>query len=132
MRATRIARTSSPSKAWVGWPSSEHRVVGQVDQQVVGPLAQGVQPALDHQRRGDGGRHAELDAAVTRAALGIIDRERIGRQLVEPGQVDHRQRTQRAAEDGRQLAGEAVMPPEVGPMRQALVVDLDDHVARPG
>jgi len=65
-----------------GLADLEHDVVGEVDEEVVGALTQGMQTPLDAQRRGHRTQIVQLDAGVARAALEVVDLDRVRGQVI--------------------------------------------------
>ena len=104
-----------------------HDVIGHVHDVVDGVQADGGEPALQPQGRRLHGDVFENQRAVPRAEVEIfdldLDRGRPFRQQIEPHRI-----LQLAPQDGGHFARHAVVPPQVGPVRDGLVVDLDHAV----
>jgi len=111
-----------------GLADLEHDEVGEIDEQVDGPLADGEQEQLHPERRGPVGGAVDREGAVAGATLGLVDRDRVLGEVVEPVEVDAVERPEPRAGDRGELACEPVVAPEVGAVGDALVVDLDEPV----
>ena len=84
---------------------------------------------LHPERRGEGGHLLECDAGVSRARLGVGDFDGEDGQVAGVSfEIGDRVGPQRQVVDGGDLAGDAVVSPEVGSVGERLVVDFDDPV----
>ena len=104
----------------------QHHEVRDVHEQVDGTLARG-QQQVAHPLRGLAVLQAvNRDPKVAAATLGL-DLHRHGVRVTVGGQF-RGDGLEVAAEDGRHFAGDTAVAPEVGAVREGLVVDLDDPV----
>ena len=106
----------------------EHAVVGNVDQKPHRSLTDSVQTSLHNQRRNGNIGRFKPDASVARAVFQVVNFNREFREAVVLRQVHLGQRFKRTPKDGRELARESVMPPQVRTVRQGLVVNFDQRI----
>ena len=119
----------SESKAWVGWPVvGQHHIVGDIHQGVDGPHAHPPDAALHPEGGGLHGQTLYRRADIAGAALRILhgNGEAVGPGIAGKG----RQLLQGQVIQSRQLPGDAVMAPQVGPVGHGLVVDFQDDVVQ--
>ena len=108
----------------------QHEIVGEVHQEPDGSHADIEKTALHPVGRTGTGRDVlDHPGQIARTTLEIVDL--YGDVLAHGGQaLVHLVRTEFPAEDGRKLAGEAVVTPQVGPVGDGLVVDVEQHVVQ--
>ncbi len=106
-----------------------HDEVGEVNDVVDGVEADGGQAVLQPERRGLNLDVLEDEGAETGAEVEILDFDVDG--WVAGGKEVETDRVEEfVARDGSYFAGHAVVAPEIGAVRDGLVVDLDDLVGR--
>ena len=134
-RRTMISRpaTLSRSKAWVGSPSAQHHVVGDVDDVRDRPHPGRRDPGLQPRRRRPDLDVGEHPARPARTQVWGVDAPRdvvVHGALAGGLRIGARRRRQIGVEHRRDLAGDAVHGQAVRPVRRDL--ELQHLVGRPG
>ena len=112
-------------------PGGEHHVVPEVDEQADAAFADTGEPVAQPQRRGHLTVKLELNGRHPLAHRRVNDADqpgpRRGTRRLRPG---HRP-AQRQPEDRRELTRHTVVTPQVGPVRQRPVINLQHDVSPP-
>ena len=111
-----------------GLAGGQHHIVGDIHQGVDGPHAHPPDAALHPEGGGLHGQTLYRRADIAGAALRVLhgNGESVGPGIAGKG----RQRLERQVIQSRQLPGDAVMAPQVGPVGHGLVVDFQDDVVQ--